>query len=97
MSVLKKPLITEKQSASSDKLGRFGFVVDRDATKDQIKAEIEKVYSVEVASINTMVMAPKAKQKYTKTSGFTSGRTAIYKKAIVTLKNGQKIDFFENI
>lgn len=97
MSVLKKPLITEKQTIASDKLGRFGFVVDRDATKVQIKAEIEKVYGVHVATISTMVMAPKAKQKYTKTAGFTSGRTPIYKKAIVTLKDGQKIDFFENI
>lgn len=97
MSVIKKPLITEKQTSASDKLGRFGFVVDRNASKDQIKAEIEKTYNVEVASINTMVMAPKTKQKYTKTAGFTNGRTAIYKKAVVTLKNGQKIDFFENI
>lgn len=96
MSVLKKPLITEKQSTATDKLGRIGFVVDRNATKSEIKAEIEKVYGVEVATINTMVMAAKAKQKYSKTAGFVSGRTPIYKKAIVTLKSGQ-IDFFENI
>ncbi|MDX5320574.1 MAG: 50S ribosomal protein L23 [Bacteroidota bacterium] len=96
MSVLKKPLITEKQTAATDKLGRVGFVVDRHATKGQIKAEIEKMYGVEVASINTMVMAPKTKSKYSKTAGFVNGRTPIYKKAIVTLKSGQ-IDFFENI
>lgn len=96
MSVLKKPLITEKMTAASDKAGRIGFVVDRYAGKEAIKAEIEKVYGVEVATINTMVVAGKAKQKYTK-AGFTSGRNASYKKAIVTLKNDQKIDFFENI
>ena len=96
MSVLKKPLITEKMTTATDKLGRFGFVVDKRASKDQIKAEIEKVYGVEVATINTMIVAGKTKQKYTKT-GFTNGRNVSYKKAIVTLKNDQKIDFFENI
>lgn len=97
MSVLKKPLITEKMTAATDKNGSIGFIVDRNATKEQIKSEIEKLYGVEIASINTMVVAPKSKSKYSKTAGFTKGRTVIYKKAIITLKEGKKIDFFENI
>ncbi len=97
MSVVKKPLITEKMTTITDSTGRVGFMVDRDATKEQIKAEVESVYGVEVASINTMVVAGKSKSKYTKTAGFVSGRTPSYKKAIVTLKDGHKIDFFENI
>jgi large subunit ribosomal protein L23 len=97
MSVLRKPLITEKMTAAGEKLGQVGFVVERKATKDQIKAEIEAVYGVNVASINTMVVSGKAKQKYSKTAGFVSGRNVAVKKAIVRLKDGQKIDFFENI
>lgn len=96
MSVLKKPLITEKMTATADKLGKVGFVVDKAATKDQIKAEIEKLYNVEVERINTMVVFGKAKVKYTK-AGYAQGRNASYKKAVVTLKEGNKIDFFENI
>lgn len=97
MSVLRKPLITEKMTDATDKRGSVGFIVDRDATKGQIKAEIEHIYGVEVSRINTMVVAGKTKEKYTKTAGFVRGRNVSYKKAIVTLKEGQKIDFFENI
>ncbi|TNE82284.1 MAG: 50S ribosomal protein L23 [Bacteroidetes bacterium] len=97
MSVLKKPLITEKMTLASDKLGSIGFIVDRYASKSQIKAEIEQMYGVDVTRINTMIVAGKRKEKYTKTAGFVRGRNAAYKKAIVTLKDGQKIDFFENI
>lgn len=97
MSVVKKPLITEKMTGITDKNGRVGFVVDRDATKEQIKADVERIYGVEVSSINTMVVSGKAKSKYIKTAGFVSGRTPSYKKAIVTLKEGHKIDHFENI
>lgn len=96
MSVLKKPLITEKMTAVADKLGKVGFVVEKTATKSQIKAEIEKMYSVEVERINTMFVYGKAKVKFTK-AGYAQGRNTSYKKAIVTLKEGQKIDFFENI
>ncbi len=97
MSVLKKPLITEKMTAKAEKLGQVGFIVDRNASKTRIKAEIEQMYGVKVATINTMIVAGKAKEKYSKTAGFVRGRNDAFKKAIVTLKEGQKIDFFENI
>jgi large subunit ribosomal protein L23 len=96
MAVLKKPLITEKMSAISEKLNQFGFVVEKNASKDAIKAEIEEMYDVEVVRVNTMRVQGKQKAKYTK-AGYAIGRNASYKKAIVTLKEGQKIDFYENI
>lgn len=95
MSVLKKPLITEKLTRLGDKLKQYGFVVDRNATKDEIKAAIESFYNVEVDRINTMV-AP-GKSKMNRRTGQVSGRTKIVKKAIVKLKEGHSIDFFESI
>lgn len=95
-SILKKPLITEKSQVATDKLKKYGFVVEKQATKNQIKAEVEKLYSVEVEAVNTMIYAGKAKAKYTK-KGVFAGRTPAFKKAFVTLKEGQHIDFFENV
>ena len=96
MSVLKKPLITEKMTKTSEKLGQYGFIVDRNANKVQIKKAVEKLYSVTVDSVNTITVAGKRKTRYTKT-GFVSGSTGSYKKAIVTLKKGDTIDFYSNI
>jgi len=96
MSILKKPLITEKSQTATDKLQKYGFVVDKQATKPEIKAEIEKLYSVEVESVKTMIYAGKQKAKYTK-KGVFAGRKPAFKKAFVTLKEGQQIDFFENV
>jgi large subunit ribosomal protein L23 len=96
MSVLKKPIITEKMTAISDKLKQFGFVVDREATKTEIKSAIEKMYNVNVATISTMIQGGKAKSRMTR-KGVSSGRKPAFKKAIVTLKEGQTIDFFENV
>jgi len=96
MSVIKKPLITEKFSAMAEKGNKFGFIVDRKATKEQIKREIEAVFKVEVASVNTMIIAGKPKQRYTRKS-INNGRTAAVKKAVITLKEGNKIDFYSNI
>jgi large subunit ribosomal protein L23 len=95
MSVLIKPLITEKMTLLTDKKKQYGFVCLRSATKDEIKAEIEKVYGVEIESINTMVTSPKRKRN--RRTGQSTGRTNIYKKAICKLKEGQEIDFYENI
>jgi large subunit ribosomal protein L23 len=95
MSVLLKPLITEKMSMLTEKRNQYGFVCLRSATKDEIKAEIEKVYGVEVTSISTMVTSPKRKKN--RRTGQVTGRTNIYKKAICKLKEGQAIDFYENI
>lgn len=95
-SILKKPLVTEKSQVATDKLKKYGFVVDKKASKDQIKAEVEKLYGVNVVSVNTMIYAGKAKAKYTK-KGVFAGRTPAFKKAFVTLQEDQQIDFYENV
>ena len=78
-----------------DKLNRYGFRVQRDANKVEIKKAVEAMYNVTVTSV-TMVVCPKTKTRYTK-SGVVEGRAAAYKKAIVTLKKGEQIDFYSNI
>jgi large subunit ribosomal protein L23 len=93
MSILKKPLITEKSTKLSEKLNKFAFKVTKNATKEQIKSEIELVYEVAVASVNTMIYVGKSKSKYTK-KGFVNGKKSDFKKAIVTLKDGHTIDYF---
>ncbi|MEX2597135.1 MAG: 50S ribosomal protein L23 [Salibacteraceae bacterium] len=96
MSVLVKPLITEKMTELSEKRNQYGFVVDRKANKVEIRKAVEDQYSVTVTSINTMVYAGKAKKRYTK-SAIVSGRTNHFKKAIVTVADGDVIDFYANI
>ncbi len=97
MEVLIKPLITEKMTAVTDKFpGRYGFIVDKRATKGQIKKAVEEMYEVSVSTVNTMVYLGKQKSRYTKT-GFQNGRRNSFKKAIVTLNEGQSIDFYSNI
>jgi large subunit ribosomal protein L23 len=83
-------------SLLSENKGQYGFRVALTATKPEIKAEIEKMYSVEVTKIRTLVVAGKRKMRFTK-SGVSNGKTSNYKKAIVSLKEGQSIDFYENI
>ena len=95
MSILIKPLVTEKVSALNEK-GKYGFVVDRKANKVEIKKAIEKAYGVNVESVNTMLYAGKDKTKYTKTK-IIAGRTSAYKKAIVTVAEGEVIDFYGGI
>ncbi|MEJ6734518.1 MAG: 50S ribosomal protein L23 [Flavobacteriales bacterium] len=96
MSILIKPIITEKMTAASEKFNRFGFVVDRDANKIQIKAAIEEAYGVSVDKVRTMIYAGKTKSRFTK-AGVISGRTKHIKKAIVQLSEGDTIDFYSNI
>jgi large subunit ribosomal protein L23 len=95
MSVLKKPLVTEKVSALNEK-GKYGFIVDIDANKVEIKQAVEKMYGVNVESVNTMRVIGKQKSRYTKT-GVLAGRKPNYKKAIVTLAEGEVIDFYSNV
>ena len=85
MSCIIKPLVTEKMTGITEKLNKFGFIVDPSANKLQIKAEVEALYNVTVVDVNTMVYAGKNKSRYTK-SGMVRGRTNRYKKAVVTLK-----------
>jgi large subunit ribosomal protein L23 len=96
MNVIIKPVITEKMSQASEKLNRYGFLVDKRANKLQIKKAIKDIYGVEVESVNTMIIAGKAKSRYSKT-GFISGSESNLKKAIITLAKGETIDFYSNI
>ncbi len=96
MGIIIKPVVTEKMTILSEKLGRFAFIVERDANKIQIKQAVEKQYSVNVVSVNTQVNNGKIKQRNTR-SGVVFGRVKRYKKAIVTLKKGESIDFFSGI
>jgi large subunit ribosomal protein L23 len=95
MSVLKKPLVTEKVSAMNEK-GKYGFIVDTNANKVEIKKAVEKQYGVNVQSVNTMKVMGKFKTRYTK-AGVLAGRKPNYKKAIVTLAAGEVIDFYSNV
>lgn len=96
MAYIIKPLVSEKANALTEKLNRFSFIVRPEASKYQIKAEVEALYKVNVVSVNTMRYAGKAKSRYTR-SGVVRGRTNAFKKAIVTLKEGETIDFYSNI
>jgi large subunit ribosomal protein L23 len=95
MSVLKKPLVTEKVSALNEK-GKYGFIVDAEANKVEIKKAVEKQYGVNVERVNTMNVMGKLKTRYTK-AGVLAGRRPNYKKAIVTLAEGEVIDFYSNV
>jgi len=94
--VLKKPLITEKMNAISEKFNRAGFIVDRRANKVEIKKAVKLMYGVEPIDVNTSILPGKVKSKYTK-SGNTKGNTQARKKAVITLADGDSIDFFNNI
>lgn len=96
MDILLKPIVTEKMTAQGESLNRFGFMVDKRANKIQIKQAVEEMYGVTVETVNTMVYAGKSKSRFTKT-GVIQGRTNSFKKAIVTLAEGDTIDFYSNI
>ena len=96
MNILIKPIVTEKMTAQGEDFNRYGFVVAKDANKLQIKQAVEELYDVKVAEVNTMRYAGKRKQRYTK-SGISVGQTSSYKKAVVTLAEGEVIDFYSNI
>jgi len=96
MAILKKPLLTEKVTQLTEKLYRYAFIVDPKANKIQIKAAIEQMYGVTITDVNTMRYTSKLKSRNTK-AGMVSGRAAAYKKAIITLKDGEVIDFYSNI
>ncbi|MEM9672726.1 MAG: 50S ribosomal protein L23 [Cyclobacteriaceae bacterium] len=95
MSVLKKPLVTEKISEQNEQ-GKYGFIVDKKANKLQIREAVEKMYGVTVDRVWTMNYQGKAKTRYTK-SGVISGKSPNYKKAIVQVAEGDIIDFYSNV
>ena len=98
MSALKKPIISEKMTLKNERPGQnqYAFRVDLGAAKPEIKREIEHMYGVNVKSVRTLVVAGKKRTRYTRT-GFLSGKSSNYKKAIVTLAPGEEIDFYKNI
>ena len=77
-------------------LNRYGFIVDKRANKIEIKNAVESFYNVKVLDVNTMNYAGKVKARYTK-AGYLVGRTNAFKKAVVTLAEGDAIDFYANI
>lgn len=96
MDILIRPIVTEKMTKLGEAYNRYGFIVDKRADKLQIKNAVEKMFEVAVESVNTMRYAGKSRSRYTKT-GVQKGKTNSYKKAIITLKKGEVIDFYSNI
>ena len=95
MDVLEKPVITEKFTQLSDELNQYGFICNPKATKVDIRNEIEHIYDVKVAKVRTMVYPRENKVRYTK-QNIMEGKKKMYKKAVVTLKEGYTIDFYSN-
>ena len=96
MKILIKPLVTEKVNAMAEKFNRYGFLVDPRANKIEIKKAVEEMYSVSVTNVNTISYAGKVKSRFTK-AGVVTGKHNASKKAIVTLAQGNAIDFYSNI
>lgn len=97
MAYIVKPLVTEKMTTITEKQNNvFGFIVRPEANKLQIKSEVEARYNVNVKSVRTMNYAGKNKSRYTR-SGLIKGRSNAYKKVLVTLGDGETIDFYSNI
>lgn len=95
MSILIRPVITEKLSRLQEE-GKYTFEVDINATKPEIKEAVKATYpGVKIGKVNTAIMPSKPKGRYTR-SGYQGGRTKVWKKAIVTVKEGE-IDFFAEI
>lgn len=93
MSILIRPVISEKATNSSELLNQYSFYVNPKANKLQIKEAVEKAYGVNVVKVSTLISAPQVKTKYTKT-GFQIGKTNKMKKAIIHVAEGQEIDLF---
>ena len=97
MAFIIKPLVTGKMNAITEKQSnRYGFIVRPEANKLQIKSEVEARYNVTVEDVNTMNYAGKRSARYTK-AGLIKGQKNAFKKAIVTLKEGDVIDIYSNI
>ncbi len=92
-NILIKPLVTEKTELLSQDSGKYTFVVNKKANKVEIKKAVEKLYDVTVDAVNTLTTAGKTKMRYTKT-GLQRGKKSSFKKAIVTLAEGDTIDFY---
>lgn len=96
MEILEKPVITEKYTELGEAQNQYAFICHPKADKGQIKRAVERIYEVSVKKVRTMRYARENKTRYTKTN-IIKGKTAMYKKAIVTLAEGDEIDFYSNI
>jgi len=94
--ILVKPILTEKSDRLSNTQSQYTFVVDRKSNKIEIKKAVQEMYSVSVESVNTIVVPGKTKSRNSR-AGMIKGRKASFKKAIVTLASGEKLDFFGEI
>ena len=94
--ILIKPILTEKAHGQQEKLRRYAFKVNRRANKLEIKTAVEKFYGVSVLEVNTLVVPGKNKTRSTK-SGVISGVKSGYKKALVTVAEGESIDLYASI
>lgn len=95
-TILIKPVLTEKAEMLSEGLSKYSFVVSKDANKIEVRNAVEEMYGVTVDSVNTMIMPGKRKSRMTR-SGMQTGKVSGYKKAVVTLADGEEIDFFGDI
>lgn len=94
--IIIRPIVTEKMTAQGERENRYGFVVAKDSNKVQIKQAVEQEYNVTVTGVRTMICRGKNRTRYTKTN-ILKGRTASYKKAVVTVKSGETIDLYSSI
>ncbi len=96
MNVIIRPVVTEKTGVLGEK-SQYVFEVQKTATKIEIRDSVKALYpDVNIVAVNTLIMPSKPKSRFTK-GGFLKGRSVVWKKAIVTLKEGDKIDFFSEI
>ena len=96
MSILIKPVITEKATKDSEEMNRYTFEVSMRTNKVEIKKAVEAAYGVSVEKVRTINVRPNRKSRYTK-SGVITGKTNAVKKAIVQVAEGDTIDFYNNI
>ena len=96
MEILEKPVITEKYTELSENHNQYAFICSPKASKDRIKRAVERIYEVKVDKVRTMTYPRARKTRYTK-ANIIQGKKAMFKKAVVTLKEGYSIDFYSNI
>ncbi|MCP3930171.1 MAG: 50S ribosomal protein L23 [Bacteroidetes bacterium] len=95
-NILIKPIITEKADSLSEELNQYCFVVEKKANKLEIRQAVEEMYNVAVESVNTLIMPSKVKNRNTR-SGLVKGKVSSFKKAIVTLEEGEEINFYGDL
>jgi len=96
MSILIKPIITEKATNDSELHNRYAFVVDKKANKIEIKKAVETAYGVSISSVKTLNYPVQKNTEFTK-KGLVTGKKGAYKKAIIQLAEGESIDFYNNL